>query len=208
MVELTMDPNTSLDADSRGINVEDKNPAVWAFMADQNGSFPKPCVAPNARIGGFMVLAKLECVRQWPLAPQSPVLLSKMKFLPASFASGWSGNEGNGVWTLGKEAVYKLRLDNPPPVVRLTFSGPAFIPTPAYQQHVQVFVGDTLVGERLYAADKPDGDLTAVIPVALLKNGEADVTLKLPDATSPAEQKLSGDVRVIAVFVTGVSLDK
>ena len=208
MVDLAMDPNTSLVADQSDINAQDKNPATYAYMTDKAGTLPVRCLVPGSRYD-IKVLVKISCVQDWNIAPHAPVVLTDMKFLPSSFVSGWSGNEGSGVWTLGKEAIYRMRFEvAPAPTIRLTFSGPAYIPNKDYVQHVELYVGDLRVGGRAFTSASPSGDVTAEFPSSLLKNNEADVVIKLPDATSPAEQKLSGDTRVIAFFVTSISLDK
>jgi hypothetical protein len=203
LTELQLPPATLLAHYNGDPNATEV--VTYGFMNDRERSFPDRCIVPRSRWATF-VLARVQCVHEWPIALGKTMELSKAPFLPSYFTKGWSGYEGSGVWSLGHQAELRFHLDQPPPVLKLAISGHAFIPAKGSVQHVSLYVGDVLVGSFTFDDKTPAGTITAEIPSALVKNGDLTIAMKLPDATSPAGHKINPDARQLAFFVEKLSI--
>src|SRR6185437_8286307 len=142
------------------------------------------------------------------LSAGETVDLARASRLPKYFLSGWSGLEPTGVWSEGSHAVIAAPLEHASGPVTLTFSGEAFLPNPRWVQHVNVSVGGRRLATWTFDARSGGGPRSVTIPAALIHDGRVKVDLELPDATSPAAQRLSADARVLAYFVKSFSVAK
>ncbi len=83
----------------------------------------------------------------------------------------------------------------------------AFLPRPEYRQRVLVKARDRLLTQWDFTAADPGGKREVTVPPEAFEGDRLDLTFDLPDATSPQEQHLSGDPRVLGIALQGFSLD-
>lgn len=142
------------------------------------------------------------------LAPGAQVNLSKQLFKPLYFASGWAAKEPSGIWSGGKEAVLSLPVAADAKILSVVLEVDAFLPNQDYVQHVTVKAGDLPIANWIFDSTMTGGTMTLSIPAGAVKNGVMTLNFSLPDATSPAEQKVSSDPRRLALFVKSVAIAK
>ena len=143
-----------------------------------------------------------------PLRPGDKVLLSDPAAATTYFTSGWSGREPDGVWSTGLNASLVLPVADVPETFDVLIEGTAFIPKATYVQHVAVRAGGRLLANWVFDAKTAVVSAKLSVPRSLVENGFLKLDLSLPDTTSPAQQKLSADVRPLAFFVKSIALGK
>jgi hypothetical protein len=118
--------------------------------------------------------------------------------------TGWSGQEPGSIWTDGNQATLNLFMDEIPDNVILDL-------------HALAFTGPGLNNQTLFLSinnkDLPDpivldGVMRSVtVPIApgYLERGSNEITLHLPNATSPKSLGLYDDPRQLGVAVSSIS---
>lgn len=138
--------------------------------------------------------------------PGYALSLADTQIKPAFLAQGWSGKEGNGVWSEGKASTMALDVGSTRGDVMVTIGGAAWIPDPGYVQHVTVSTDAGLLARWTLDAQHGSGEHAVIVPKAAIHDGLVTLHFAFPDATSPAQQKKSSDSRVLAFFVTSVAV--
>lgn len=206
-VDLGMAPQMTFDiATHSDWDFTDRDLAGYVFFADHKHSVPEDCVLAHTGARDVVLIA-VPCYRHALqfIKPGTVLDMATLETLPTIFASGWSGKEAAGVWSDGKTAAVTVRLDPIPNPVILTFDTMAFIPHDGYVQHIWIDVQGRRVGAWTFEAGNAEGLHIVSVPAALVRNGAVTLDFSFPDATSPADQKLSGDVRHLALFVRSIA---
>ena len=119
---------------------------------------------------------------------------------------GWSGPEPWGTWSDGPEATIRLKLKKVPVGdIALHISGTAFIHKKHPLQRIEVIINDyklyTIVRDTF--AEKTH---VILIPKYVYKKsaGEFNITMRFPDAMSPADIDMSGDSRRLSFGLTKI----
>jgi hypothetical protein len=202
MVDLGMDPNTSLVEDAPGAHPLATEKANYAFMDDPLKLVPASCVIPSAPSFN-MILVKLKCAELSTIGSDAVVAVAGSSVLPRYFGDGWGWIEPNGVWSISDSATLAMHFRNAPDEVTLTCQCGGFVPTPTYVQRVPIRVGGTPVGEwRFNANDPVDVSREVRVPGELIKNGDLVLTFDFPNAGSMAAYKLNEDSRRLALHMT------
>jgi hypothetical protein len=180
-------------------------PETYSFVDNRYHTAPPKCIL--GRLSGEMALVSFPCLQVTPpdFAADRPFLVAGSPARPGYFISGWSATEPTGIWSGTPRAVLGLHLDPLPDPVLVTVQASAFLPNPAYVQHVPVFVRGVQLDTWTFDARSPGGARSVLVPAALAPHGDVLLDFRFPDATSPAENKVSADGRQLAMFVSGLS---
>jgi hypothetical protein len=113
---------------------------------------------------------------------------------------GWARPEENQTWCMGPEASMELQLRPGEGDLLLEFTlRPFMVPPLLVRQRVAVLVNGTQVGE---AVAQDESALGFRVARELIGNAtKLEVTLRCPDAVSPADLQMSSDPRVLAFAV-------
>lgn len=171
-------------------------PLVDGLRAKQMGPF------------GMSPKERANYLRYWqPTAKHQAVLAMDSAAAEACLDTGWGAAETGGRWTLGAKATVRLALTpeaNRTAKLALTMS-PFLVPQRVDRQRVVICLNEadieTLELNRLEAAT-----YKVRLPCELLQSHN-QLTLRLPDAASPADTTGSSDRRVLAVFVRSLRLE-
>ena len=113
----------------------------------------------------------------------------------SALLSGWAAPEAGGVWSDGQAAFIGFVVDGSP-AKRVVLRGGVF-----KEQKIQVWSGTKKLAEY-HLKDSPV-ELAIPLDDVNVGNGTPVVLgFYLPDASSPAKQKLSQDTRELALLVT------
>ncbi len=205
LADLGMDSATAQKSIDASLNVAITAPETYSFVDERIGYVAPKCVLNRLRAG--IALVSLPCQRVTPasLTLDKTVAVSGSSGRPPYFVSGWSGTEPTGIWSGTPRAVLGLHLNSMPDPVLVTVQASGFLPDPAYVQHVPVFVHGVQLDTWTFDARAPGGARTVLVPAALAPNGDVMLEFRFPDATSPAQHKVSADPRQLAMFVSGFS---
>ena len=167
-------------------------------------------------IAGALIVAVLAGAAYWLFAPRGPKLpplpadgridVAAAPAKPAYFVSGWSGKEPAGVWSGGPAAVLMFPVGKVKQDTLIAVDVAAFVPNPAYVQHVQVTSNQQPVADWSFSGPNLGGPQLLIVPPELVKHGRIELDFAFPNATSPADQKLSSDDRKLAIFVKSIQL--
>ena len=142
-----------------------------------------------------------------PALPESGRIdLSAASALPPYFASGWSEKAPAGVWSSGPVATLRLPAAAAAQDIPVVIDLSAFVPTSAVTQRVQVTSARQPVADWSFSIGNPGGPQLLLVPASLVKNGMVELDFAFPDATSPADQKVSADARKLAIFVKSIQV--
>ncbi len=113
---------------------------------------------------------------------------------------GWAKPEENHTWCMGPEAGLELHLHPGEGDLLLEFTlRPFMLPPYLVRQRLAVLVNGTPVGE---AVAQDESALAFRIPRALIGNAaKLEITLRCPDAVSPAGLRMNSDPRMLAFGV-------
>ena len=134
------------------------------------------------------------------------VTLAKTMSTPPYFRSGWGAKEPGAVWTDGHSASLMLHIDKAGPLT-VSVQAMAFLAHPDSVQNVIVRAGQTRLAAWRYDKASASGLRTVKVPADLIRNGNLELDLDLPDAASPAEQKVSGDTRRLGLYVSVITVN-
>lgn len=123
---------------------------------------------------------------------------------------GWSGPEPWGTWSDGHEAVIYLKLKKVPAEnIALHISGVAFINKKHSSQRVEVFINEEKIGTiRMYSSAEKTHTILIPRYVVSKSRGRIKITMRFPDAISPAEVFTSKDSRVLAFGLKKIWISK
>jgi hypothetical protein len=148
------------------------------------------------------------------LQPGSEVKLYEQTGNLPYFSSGWSARESGGVWAQEPSATLSLPIASHGRAISVTLDMLAFLPNEDYVQHIEVTAaGRTLAnwtfnhadaaGKRTFTAA---GKRTLTAPADALNNGVLTLQLVLPDATSPKDHNVNGDVRKLSILLRSIAV--
>ena len=121
---------------------------------------------------------------------------------------GFSGPEPDGRWTDGKEAQILFTLRSPASgALTLSLTATAFLVPQLPEQTAEIYVNEYPVGRWYFELGQRARDEQVAIPrEAVVGQKRVVVTLRLPDAASPAHFNLSPDARTLGLKVARVRL--
>jgi hypothetical protein len=183
------------------------DPAGYAIADNPDDAIPSACETEDTRHLAI-VLVSTRCAARSAsdIGVNRRISLINTAKSPPYFKSGWSGKEPTGVWSDGPQASISMHIDQVPATLSVSIEAAGYIPRADYVQHVQVRANGQPIGDWVFSAAAPSGMRTLVIPGALVKDGDLTLDFLFPDATSPADQKMSADTRHLAMFVNAFSL--
>jgi hypothetical protein len=125
-------------------------------------------------------------------------------------ASGWSGPESWGTWSLGKHAELIIDTRQLPDVtngLHLHFDANAFV-TPSHpQQRIVVSLNGTVVGNYEATYPSPAVGIDLDIPQSSLTSpGKIRVGFAFPDAASPQSAGAGADERTLALGLEAITI--
>ena len=122
---------------------------------------------------------------------------------------GWGGAEQHGRWTIARRAWLSMTLPEPSAGrIRLRVDASPFLfPGKRDVQRIVLSVNGTPVG-RFELRDGGRRSLEAVFDARLLRSGDLDIVLELPDAIAPAAAGVADDWRELGVFVHSLELEE
>lgn len=208
MVDLGMSQNRSMAAAQSTLNPAQPMVAAYALVNDPSKDTSERCVRRFSSDPSIAFI-DLRCDRKnlaQTISFPAHVDLARAEFVPRFFTHGWYDKEPAGMWSEGNHAEMAMHFDNPPRTVLLSMEISAFIPKPGYVQHVRLHVGKTEVGHWTFDVKSSSGLRQVELPRNLLQNGDLKLEFELPDATSPTVQGISGDSRVIGIFVDSFTI--
>jgi hypothetical protein len=142
-----------------------------------------------------------------PLISSKQVLaVGSNKYIYANFllGNGWSGVEGDFVWSLGKESELFLRITRER-VKKIQLDLAAFLPREDSVQKIAVKLNDVIVGNFTFTRQANRGKRTVEIPE---NSGErVEVKLLVSKPISPQEAKMSNDRRRLGVALYGLGVE-
>jgi len=118
--------------------------------------------------------------------------------------SGWSFPEDGFTWTYGNSSTLMIPVDTIPDTVFFTIRGRAFTGPGLSGQRAILLVNDNEIPEPVLM-DSTVSRFTLPVPTRYLKIGDNLITLRLPDASSPKELRISQDARMLGLGVSSVS---
>jgi hypothetical protein len=142
-----------------------------------------------------------------PLISSKQVLaVGSNKLIYANFllGNGWSGVEGEFVWSVGNEAELFLRI-TPQSVKKIYLDLAAFLPKQDSFQQVAVKVNDVTVANFIFTSRANRG--TRMVGVPDIAGELIKIKLLVSKPTSPHKAKISGDRRKLGVALYGLGVD-
>jgi hypothetical protein len=123
--------------------------------------------------------------------------------------SGWSAPEAGVNWTDGGKALLVLPTASPADAVDLeVFARPFLVQDKAPRQRVRIYVNERLVGEWILTSGEFQ-EKTMLVPADFLNNPvRTVVAFDLPDAVSPTQLGIGGDVRRLGLAFRSLRLIK
>jgi hypothetical protein len=113
---------------------------------------------------------------------------------------GWSKAEPWGTWSDGTEACLTFKLEHPASGgLVIKAEAQAFVAPQHPSQTVGVVVNGTQVTEWYFDLDSSRGTRTATILGGIVGQENLEIVFEIPQAVSPAELKLSSDVRRVGL---------
>lgn len=113
---------------------------------------------------------------------------------------GFSGNEGNLTWTVGKQSKMDFELDGKYTNLLLEID----CSTTRYRpERLSIYANDHFVSEHIV---KNRGVISTVIPAEYIENNKLILEFRHPDAISPLSTGLATDSRVLGICMFKLSL--
>jgi hypothetical protein len=119
--------------------------------------------------------------------------------------SGWSFPEDGFTWTSGGESTIRIPVENVPESVSFTIQGRAFTGPGLSGQRAFLTINNNTLAEPILM----NGSISRVsipVPAGYVKNGDNELSLRLPDATSPKNLGMSPDDRLLGLGVFNITL--
>lgn len=122
---------------------------------------------------------------------------------------GWGRAESHGRWTIARRAGLSMTLPEPSAGrIRLRLDASPFLFHGKRDvQRIALSVNGTPVG-RFELRDGGRRSLETVFDARLLRSGDLDVVLELPDAIAPAAAGIADDRRELGIFVHSLVLEE
>lgn len=204
---IALEPQMSVNVEHRRVSEDNPNEFFLCF------GFPD-AVSPyvlgwnkDNRLLGYTfqsIIVNGESSESAPLTGVSEFVVNAGVYadLPEFLLSGWSLLEPNFVWTEGKEATMLFSIPKPSETIQVELELLPFLAGgQLLHQEVRVFANDQPVGTWQV---KEKGLYAVEVPRDALLEGVLELRLELPNAISPAEAKVSTDVRVLGVALSKV----
>jgi hypothetical protein len=119
--------------------------------------------------------------------------------------SGFSAPEDGFTWTNGQAVSFIIPVSPPNSDVILRVVGMPFISDMRPQQRINVIVNGKRLAEWKATGD---GEFTVIIPKETVTGEQIKIVLELPDAISPLDAKINGDVRKLAIAVRSIKISE
>lgn len=122
---------------------------------------------------------------------------------------GWTAPDFYGVWSFGGNADLRFHLDRPPGPLLLQLEMQPFL-SPIRTSQRAVFSANGVELTTLTLDDKSPLLQEVEIPgdIPLTAEGNLDLVIRFPDASSPSDAGVSTDSRKLAVRVLAVTLSE
>jgi len=123
---------------------------------------------------------------------------------------GWSGPEPWGTWSDGHEAVVYFKLKKAPiGDIALHLTGGAFINEKHPLQRMDVFINDVKMCTIIRDSSAEKTDIILIPKYIYIKSrGKIKITMRFPDAVSPAAVGMSKDPRVLSFALKKIWISK